>query len=81
MIQVGAHRSKPAPSFRKEYEKQRLGASQDYCWDSWPKQTESMQRLLQYRFEWVLPGHGQRVELPADELHQHLAGLVELMRK
>ncbi|HVC94775.1 MAG TPA: MBL fold metallo-hydrolase [Pirellulales bacterium] len=62
-------------------QKQRLGASQDYCWDSWPKQTESMQRLLQYRFEWVLPGHGQRVELPADEMHQQLAGLVERMRK
>jgi glyoxylase-like metal-dependent hydrolase (beta-lactamase superfamily II)/ferredoxin len=61
-------------------QKQRLGASQDYCWDSWPKQTKSMQRLIQYRFEWVLPGHGQRIQLPADEMHRQLVGLVERMR-
>ncbi|HTI52057.1 MAG TPA: hypothetical protein VL475_13930, partial [Planctomycetaceae bacterium] len=58
----------------------RLGASQAYCWDSWPKQTRSMARLLDYRFEWVLPGHGQRVLLPCDEMHVQLRQLVERMR-
>ena len=43
----------------------RLSASEDYCWYSWPQQAESMGRLADYRFEWVLPGHGQRVHLPA----------------
>ena len=43
---------------------QRLAASEDYCWYSWPQQAESMRRLAAYRFEWVLPGHGQRVQLP-----------------
>jgi glyoxylase-like metal-dependent hydrolase (beta-lactamase superfamily II)/ferredoxin len=62
-------------------DEQHLAASENYCWHSWPKQAESMERLLKYRFEWVLPGHGQRVELPADEMHQQLAGLVERMRK
>ena len=38
-----------------------LSASEDYCWYSWPQQAESMERLADYRFEWVLPGHGQRV--------------------
>ena len=42
-----------------------LAASRDYCWYSWPHQTDSMARLADYRFEWVLPGHGQRVHLPA----------------
>src|SRR5262245_45805214 len=40
---------------------QKLSASEDYCWYSWPEQTESMERLADLRFEWVLPGHGQRV--------------------
>ena len=59
---------------------QRLGASRSYCWYSWPKQIESMARLLDYSFEWVLPGHGQRVCLPRDEMQPQLARLVERMR-
>jgi glyoxylase-like metal-dependent hydrolase (beta-lactamase superfamily II)/ferredoxin len=35
-----------------------LGASRSVAWYSWAKQTESMTRLLDYSFEWVLPGHG-----------------------
>jgi hypothetical protein len=27
-----------------------------------------MERLADYRFEWVLPGHGQKVHLPAAEM-------------
>lgn len=58
----------------------RLSASRDYCWDSWADQTRSMERLLHYRFEWVLPGHGQRVRLPVERMRQELAALVERMR-
>ena len=58
----------------------RLGASEDYCWDSWPDQIESMARLADYRFEWVLPGHGQRVWLPETEMHRHMADLVRRLR-
>jgi len=62
-------------------DEKRLAASENYCWFSWPQQAESMARLIQYRLEWVLPGHGQRIKLPADKMHQQLAGLVERMRK
>jgi glyoxylase-like metal-dependent hydrolase (beta-lactamase superfamily II)/ferredoxin len=58
----------------------RLSASHDYCWYSWPRQIESMHRLLDFRFEWVLPGHGQRVQLPADEMQRQLQELVDRMR-
>ncbi len=58
----------------------RLDASYDYCWYSWPRQTESMHRLTAFEFEWVLPGHGQRVFLPRDEMRSHLEALVERMR-
>jgi len=54
----------------------RLDASEDYCWDSWPKQLDSIRRLRDYRFEWVLPGHGQRVQLPAEQMQNELNCLV-----
>jgi glyoxylase-like metal-dependent hydrolase (beta-lactamase superfamily II)/ferredoxin len=57
-----------------------LSASRDYCWYSWPQQIESMARLLDYTFEWVLPGHGQRVKLPPEEMKRELSELVERMR-
>jgi Zn-dependent hydrolases, including glyoxylases len=59
---------------------QRLGASRDYCWYSWAKQTESMIRLLEFDFEWVLPGHGQWVHQPASSLRKQLKALVDRMR-
>jgi glyoxylase-like metal-dependent hydrolase (beta-lactamase superfamily II) len=37
-----------------------LGASRAYCWYSWEEQIRSMKRLRDYRFDWVLPGHGSR---------------------
>jgi glyoxylase-like metal-dependent hydrolase (beta-lactamase superfamily II) len=58
-----------------------LSASEDYCWYSWLQQAESMKRLADYRFEWVLPGHGQRVHLPAGEMRAQILRLVETMRE
>jgi glyoxylase-like metal-dependent hydrolase (beta-lactamase superfamily II)/ferredoxin len=39
---------------------QGLSASRSVCWYSWSEQRRSLQRLLDLRFEWVLPGHGRR---------------------
>jgi glyoxylase-like metal-dependent hydrolase (beta-lactamase superfamily II)/ferredoxin len=60
---------------------QKLAASEDYCWYSWPQQFESMERLANCRFEWVLPGHGQKVHLPAEEMRDQLLLLAESMRE
>jgi glyoxylase-like metal-dependent hydrolase (beta-lactamase superfamily II)/ferredoxin len=57
----------------------RLDASYDYCWYSWPEQTESMRRLAGFDFEWVLPGHGQRVRLPVEEMRRQMTALVRWM--
>jgi glyoxylase-like metal-dependent hydrolase (beta-lactamase superfamily II)/ferredoxin len=62
-------------------EEQRLIAFRDYCWHSWPEQRKSLARLLDYRFEWVLPGHGERVHLPADAMRRELAALVDRVKK
>ncbi len=58
----------------------RLDASRDYCWYSWARQTESMARLARFAFEWVLPGHGQWVHLPRDEMRRQMDDLVARMR-
>jgi glyoxylase-like metal-dependent hydrolase (beta-lactamase superfamily II)/ferredoxin len=57
----------------------RLSASSDYCWYSWPQQIESMRKLAAFSFEWVLPGHGQRVQLPFEEMKRQMAQLVGRM--
>jgi glyoxylase-like metal-dependent hydrolase (beta-lactamase superfamily II)/ferredoxin len=60
---------------------QHLSASRDYCWFSWEQQTASMKTLAEFRFEWVLPGHGQRVHLPADQMRQEMQRLTRLMSR
>ena len=62
-------------------DEQRLYAFRGACWYSWSEQIESMARLLDYRFEWVLPGHGRPMRLPADEMHAHLERCVAWMRR
>lgn len=62
-------------------DEQRLAASENYCWYSWPQQIESVEKLTAYDFEWVLPGHGQRVRLPAAEMKRQLYELGRRMRQ
>ena len=62
-------------------ERQQLSASREYCWYSWEKQTESMERLLPYRFEWVLPGHGRRFHAIGDQMRQSLTDCINRMRQ
>lgn len=56
-----------------------LTAFRSACWYSWPVQTRSMRRLLDYRFEWVLPGHGRIHHADAGEMHAELEKCVEWM--
>lgn len=37
----------------------------------------SLERLLDYRFEWVLPGHGDRIKLTPEEMRNQLRLLVD----
>ncbi len=60
---------------------QRLSASEDYCWYSWREQIESVRRLADCNFEWVLPGHGQRVHLPAVRMREEVLRLAERMAR
>ncbi len=59
----------------------RLHASRGVCWFSWEEQIRSMQRLLDFRFEWVLPGHGRRYRArSAAAMRSEIEQLVGRMR-
>jgi glyoxylase-like metal-dependent hydrolase (beta-lactamase superfamily II)/ferredoxin len=62
-------------------DEQQLAASEDYCWHSWPQQAESMKRLANYRFEWILPGHGKKVGLSADVMREQIMRLSGSMER
>jgi glyoxylase-like metal-dependent hydrolase (beta-lactamase superfamily II)/ferredoxin len=46
----------------------RLSASPHVCWYDWAAQARSVERLAEFTFEWVLPGHGRpwQAASPAD---------------
>jgi glyoxylase-like metal-dependent hydrolase (beta-lactamase superfamily II) len=56
-----------------------LGASRRHNWHSWKKQIDSIKRLQDYSFDWVLPGHGRRAHFPKEKMARELAELVEEM--
>jgi glyoxylase-like metal-dependent hydrolase (beta-lactamase superfamily II)/ferredoxin len=62
-------------------ERETLTAFRDVCWHNWKEQTRSMEKLLDYRFEWVLPGHGRIHGGTAEEMHQHLKRCVARMHE
>jgi len=58
-----------------EPDHRRLNAPATLVWNR-EQLIRSLETLLDHRFEWVLAGHGDRVCLPVDELHQQLRRLV-----
>jgi glyoxylase-like metal-dependent hydrolase (beta-lactamase superfamily II) len=60
--------------------RQDLSAFADACWYSWKAQADSLERLAEHPFEWVLAGHGDRHRRPAAEMRERLVALVARMR-
>ena len=58
-----------------------LIAFHDACWYSWEEQIGSMEKLLPYRFEWVVPGHGRIHHDPAERMHAELERCVAWMKE
>jgi len=54
----------------------RLGAPSRLVWRKHVL-ADSIRKLLDYPFEWVLAGHGDRIRLPAHEMRAQLQALVE----
>ena len=53
-------------------ERGRIHASRAVCWHDWDQLQRSLHRLVGRRFEWLLPGHGQRCHFPAAAMQREL---------
>ncbi len=54
-----------------------LNSSQSMNWYSWSEQVKSVQKLLDYNFEWVLPGHGRRAHASANEMKSMIEAMLD----
>jgi glyoxylase-like metal-dependent hydrolase (beta-lactamase superfamily II)/ferredoxin len=57
-----------------------LTAFRSVAWYSWPEQIRSMEKLLDYEFEWVLPGHGDMHHAGVTTMHNELKRCVAWMK-
>ncbi len=57
-----------------------LTAFRSVAWYSWPEQIRSMEKLLNYDFEWVLPGHGDLHHDNPQNMKQHLERCIAWMK-
>lgn len=62
-------------------DRQQLTAFRSVCWYSWIEQTKSMQRLADYSFEWVLPGHGRRFHSDRATMRQQMQQCLNWMER
>jgi len=60
--------------------RQTLTAFPSVAWYSWPRQIESMLRLAEYDFEWVLPGHGSLHHDTKQNMRYHLQSCIAWMK-
>ena len=58
-------------------ETESLTAFRDVAWHSWTEQIRSLEKLLNYRFEWVLPGHGRIHHDGSEAMRKHLREYLE----
>lgn len=57
-----------------------LAAFRHVCWYSWPELYQSMKRLAEYPFTWVLPGHGRRFHATLPEVQAQMQQCLDWMR-
>ena len=54
----------------------RLEMGRNVSWYSWSEQKKSLRKLLDYSFEWVLPGHGRSLGLPSAKMRAEVESLL-----
>lgn len=60
--------------------RQMLTAFRTVTWYSWPEQIRSMEKLQDWEFEWVLPGHGHLVHDSVAEMQTNLRQCIVWMK-
>jgi len=58
-----------------------LHAFRRFCWYSWTEQIKSMEKLANYSFEWVLPGHGRRCHDDVKGIEQQMQDCINWMKQ
>lgn len=59
----------------------RLSASKSFNWHSWSLQLESLEKLLEFKFRWVLPGHGAPIGFDTPErMREELSRALRALR-
>jgi glyoxylase-like metal-dependent hydrolase (beta-lactamase superfamily II) len=56
------------------------GSFRSATWFDWAAQVRSTERLARERLAWVLPGHGRRARVPAEEMPAALRRCIEWMQ-
>lgn len=62
-------------------ERQQIIAFWEYCWYSRSELVKSVEKLTQYNFEWVLPGHGRRYHADFKTMQQQLQKCLEWLQE
>ncbi|MGA9383113.1 MAG: MBL fold metallo-hydrolase [Phormidium sp.] len=57
-----------------------LYAFREHCWYSWSELIKSMEKLVNYQFEWVLPGHGRRYHADKEIMQKQMEKCVDWMK-
>ncbi len=52
-----------------------------FCWYSWSEQIKSMEKLANYSFEWVLPGHGRRYQSDLKTMRKQMQQCLAWMKE
>ncbi|BAZ82825.1 MBL fold metallo-hydrolase [Sphaerospermopsis kisseleviana CS-549] len=60
-------------------EEKQLIAFREFCWYSWTEQIQSMRKLTNYTFEWVLPSHGRRYQADSEIMQQKMQRCIDFM--
>ncbi len=60
---------------------EQLYAFRRFCWYSWSEQLKSMEKLANYTFEWVLPGHGRRYQGDVATVKQQMQLCISWMKQ
>ncbi len=58
-----------------------LIAFRKYCQYSWDKLYESVEKLIELDFEWLLPGHGRRIKSHPQAFKPHIEKCLEWMKE
>ncbi|HEY9768056.1 MAG TPA: MBL fold metallo-hydrolase [Coleofasciculaceae cyanobacterium] len=60
---------------------EQLSAFPRFCWYSWTEQIKSMEKLANYTFQWVLPGHGRRYHGDVATVKQQMQLCISWMKQ